>query len=146
MDQDWQARVVALEAREQIRQLPARYVWASARCDVDAMVALFTEDCLFESPGADGRMRLQGREPLHAMLSKSLTKPGGIIALIHNQIIDLHGSRATGTCAMSNPVAPAANAPFVGYYRDDFRREGDVWFYSARRFYTYSPHLDLSGG
>lgn len=143
MDPEWQARIVTLEAREQIRQLPARYVWASARCDVDAMVALFTEDCLFEAPGPDGRVRLHGHEPLRAMLSKSLAKPGGVIALIHNQIIDLQGSRATGTCAMSNPVAP--NGPFVGYYRDDFRREHDVWLYTARRFYTYSPQLDLSG-
>ena len=35
---------------------------------------------------------------------------------------------------------------FVGYYHDAFRRENGVWLYTARRFYTYSPVLDLSGG
>jgi hypothetical protein len=146
MDEDLKARLDAVESRAQIAELPAKYVWASARADVPAMMVLFTEDCDFEMGPADGRIKLKGRDAVHAVMSKSLTKPGGIIALIQNQIIELHGDTATGTCAMFNPIAPPANSPFVGYYKDEFRRENGVWLFSARRFWTYSPVLDLSGG
>jgi hypothetical protein len=146
MDQDLKARLDAVESREQIRELPAKYVWASARADVPAMMILFTEDCDFEMGPPDGRVKLKGREAVHAALSKSVTKPGAIIAMIHNQTIEIVGDNATGACVMHNPMAPAAAGPFVGYYKDEFRREGGKWLFSARRFWTYSPILDLSGG
>jgi ketosteroid isomerase-like protein len=146
MDQDLQARLDAVESREQIRELPAKYVWASARADVPAMMVLFTEDCAFEMGPAGARAKLKGRDAVNAVLSKAVTKPGGIIALIQNQTIEVNGDTATGTCVMHNPMAPAAAGPFIGYYKDEFRRENGKWLFSARRFWNYSPTLDLSGG
>jgi uncharacterized protein (TIGR02246 family) len=146
MDEELRARLEAVESREQIRELPAKYVWASARADVPAMVALFTEDCDFEMGPASGRIRVKGRQAVSELLSKAVTRPGAIVALIQNQTIEVDGDVATGTCVMHNPMAPPADGPFVGYYKDAFRREGGVWRFSARRFWTYSPVLDLSGG
>lgn len=146
MDQDLKARLDAIESREQIRELPAKYVWASARADVPGMMALFVDDCVFESGPAEARNRLKGREAVHATLAKAVNKPGGILALIHNQTVELAGETATGTCVMYNPVAAPANSPFIGYYRDEFRRVDGVWLFSARRFWNYAPVLDLSEG
>lgn len=146
MDPQLKERVDAIESREQIRELPAKYVWASARADVPAMVALFTEDCDFETGPPEGRIKLKGRQAVLEALTKLVPKPGAIIALIHNQTVELHGDTASGTCVMFNPVAPPAISPFIGYYKDEFSRVDGVWFFSARRFWNYSPKLDLSGG
>jgi hypothetical protein len=144
METEALSRLAMIEAREQIRELPARYAWASARADVSAMVALFVEDCEFETGRSGARNCIKGREALRAHLSRSLDRPGKIIALIHNQTIEIAGDEATGTCVMSNPIAPPENSPAVGYYRDAFRRVNDKWLYAARRFWTYSPVLDLA--
>jgi ketosteroid isomerase-like protein len=144
MDEDLKARLDAVESRAAIAELPAKYVWASARADVPAMMELFTEDCDFEMGPPDGRVKMKGRDTVHAALAKSVTKPGGIIAMIHNQTVEVNGDTATGTCVMHNPIAPGE--PFAGYYKDEFRRVNGKWLFSARRFWTYSPVLDLSGG
>lgn len=147
MDDDLKARLDAIEAREQIRELPARYVWASARADVPAMMALFTEDCDFESGPPGSRLVLKGKAAVSEMLARMIGAPGAILALISNQTIEMQGpGAASGTCVMQNPAAPAAASPFVGYYRDDFRRVGGTWLFSARRFWSYSPLFDPSGG
>jgi ketosteroid isomerase-like protein len=144
MDEDIRARLDAVESRAAISELPAKYVWASARADVPAMMQLFTEDCDFEMGPPDGRVKIKGKANVHALLSKSVVNPGGIIAMIHNQTVEQTGDTAVGTCVMHNPIAPGA--PFCGYYKDEFRRVNGKWLFSARRFWTYSPVLDLSGG
>jgi len=146
MDAETQARLDAIESREQIRELPAKYVWASARADVPAMVALFTKDCDFESGPPEGRMKLKGQKAVLEFLTRMVPRPGAIIALIHNQTVELDGETATGTCVMHNPVAAPEMSPFVGYYKDEFQRVDGVWLFSARRFWNYAPKLDLSGG
>jgi ketosteroid isomerase-like protein len=146
MDEDLRARLDAMEARAQIGELPAKYVWASARADIPAMTALMTDDCDFEMGPAAARLKVKGREAVGAVLAKAVTRPGAIIALIQNQTIEVDGDTATGTCVMHNPLAASADGPFVGYYKDAFRRVGGTWLFSARRFWTYSPALDLSGG
>jgi|EndMetStandDraft_4_1072995.scaffolds.fasta_scaffold52053_3 uncharacterized protein (TIGR02246 family) len=146
MDAELKARLDAIESREQIRELPAKYVWASARGNVPAMVELFTDDCDFESGPPEARMKLKGRQAVLDFLTRMVPKPGSIIALIQNQTVELKGETATGTCAMFNPIAAPQMSPFVGYYRDEFRRVDGVWLFSARRFWNYAPKLDLSGG
>ena len=146
MDLAWQARIEELEAREQIKELPAKYVWASARADVPAMMDLFTDDAVFEPPNPAGRVEYKGKAAIRGALEQSVTKPGGILALIHNHTVEVAGDTATGACVMYNPIFPKEHGVFVGYYHDAFRRENGTWLYTARRFYTYSPVLDLSGG
>jgi uncharacterized protein (TIGR02246 family) len=146
MDDDLKARIEAMESREQIRELPARYVWASARADVPAMMDLFTDDCDFETGPPGSRLVLKGKAAVSDTLTRMIGGPGAILALISNQTVDMHGpDAASGTCVMQNPAAPAAASPFVGYYRDEFRRVGGIWLFSARRFWSYAPQFDPSG-
>jgi len=146
MDDALKARLDAIEGREQIRELPARYVWASARADAVAMVALFTEDCDFEMGPPGSRVQLKGKAALLELLTRMAPTPGVILALISNQTVEMQGpDTASGTCVMQNPAAPPANSPFVGYYRDEFRRVGGTWLFRARRFWSYSPLFDPSG-
>jgi uncharacterized protein (TIGR02246 family) len=146
MDEDLRARLEAVESREQIRELPARFVWASARADIPAMMALFTEDCDFETGLPGSRLQLKGRAALAETMTRMIPGPGAILALISNQTVEMHGpDAASGVCVMQNPAAPATVSPFVGYYRDDFRRVNGTWLFSARRFWHYAPQFDPSG-
>lgn len=146
MDPEVKARLDGIESREQIRELPAKYVWASARADIPAMVALMTEDCDFEMGLPGSRLKLKGKAAVTETMLRSVPGPGAILGLIHNQTVEMHGpDAASGTCVMHNPVAPEAMRPFVGYYRDEFRRVDGVWLFSARRFHHYTPQFDASG-
>jgi uncharacterized protein (TIGR02246 family) len=140
------ARLEAIQSREQIRELPAKYVWASARANVAAMVDLFTEDCDFAMGLPGQRVQIKGRQAVFDLLTRMVPAPGAIFALIHNQTVEMHGpDAASGTCVMHNPVAPEAMRPFIGYYQDDFRRVDGVWLFSGRNFRHYTPQFDTAG-
>jgi uncharacterized protein (TIGR02246 family) len=140
------ARLEAIQSREQIRELPAKYVWASARANVAAMVDLFTEDCDFAMGLPGQRVQIKGRQAVFDLLTRMVPAPGAIFALIHNQTVEMHGpDAASGTCVMHNPVAPEAMRPFIGYYQDDFRRVDGVWLFSGRNFRHYTPQFDAAG-
>ena len=144
MDEALKIRLDAVESRAKVLELPVRYAWASARADVAGMAALFTEDCDFETGPPGERLVLKGRAAFAEAMEKLVGKPGAVIALVQNQTAEIEGDAGSGTCVMYNATAPAAVSPFVGYFKDRFRRVNGVWLFSARCFRFYSPHLDLA--
>jgi len=131
-------------AREEIKELRARYCWYVSRGDYERIVAMYTPDGIFEFLAGDKRMSVQGHEALREWLKNS-TLPGVVFPLIHNEIIMIDGDNAVSTCAMEartvNPEIPA----FSGYYHDRLRRQGGRWLFSERRFFRYYPRMERSG-
>jgi len=147
MPTDLEDRLAGIEARDEIRELPARYAWHSPRCELEEMVALFTEDCIFQSGSGEKQTYIEGRPALLAYFSKVLTQKGVRAPMITNMTVELLDSRtARSVCLMANPLVPSGSPPFVGYYLDDYAKVQDRWLFSARRFRFYSPESDLDGG
>lgn len=136
-------RLNILESREQIKELRARYAWLITRGKIEEVLALFTEDAIFESWAKDRRHHVQGRAALGAlMMAADMRRPCTAVPLIHNDIIEIDGDRATGTCVMQTPVGPNQPDGFTGYYHDVMRREQNGWLFAERRFYLYQPFFE----
>lgn len=137
-------RLDILESREQIKELRAQYAWHAARGKIKEVVALFTEDAIFESWAKDQRHFIRGRTELEAlMMAADMKRPCTVVPLIHNDIIEIDGDHASGTCVMQTPVGPDGTDGFTGYYHDVMRREQGRWLFSERRFYLYLPFYEV---
>jgi hypothetical protein len=120
-----------------IQTLVAKYAWHAARAEHEALAKLFTADGLFISPSA--------RPPAGTLAQFYAThlKPGLTIPLVTNHIIEIDGDTARGRCTMQSPWQ--GNGPgFVGFYEDDYRREGDEWRF-ARRLFQFHQQLQPGG-
>jgi ketosteroid isomerase-like protein len=127
-------RLGRLEARTEISELRAKYGWYMTRADVDNVVALFTEDCLFlTARKPDNASQVRGRAALRDYLARA--RPGRRVPMVMNEVIAIDGDTATGTCVMQSVGEEA----FCGHYVDSFRKVGGVWLFSERRFYGYWP-------
>jgi hypothetical protein len=150
MSNSMEARIDSLESDIEIQELRSKYCWYAARGDIAPMMALFTEDLVFEGPpGADGqRAVIHGREELLPYFTAGIGKPGLVVPLIMNHVISIDGDEATGTCAMESPVTPlpggsAGGPPMIYYYYDRFRRLDGRWCFSYRRLSLYRPVFDV---
>lgn len=129
-------RIERLEAKDEIRELTARYCHAVVDGDVEAIVELFCGDGTF-------RMRkfaATGDEELREMYA------GGIGGKTHkpfiqNHVIDLVSpTEATGRCSVEIRVFQDDEAlTAAGHYLDAYRKENGRWRF-AERFYN-SYHL-----
>lgn len=141
-----EARLRRVEAYQQLLELPCRYAWHVARGEGAAVAALFTDDGYFEAPAYQSkdrtRHKISGLDAIRAYMLN--LKPLRVIPLIHNQIIDIQGDQATGTCVMRTPHAPTLPDGFIGRYQDDMRCIDGVWRFSARRFYLFAPYFEES--
>ena len=78
-------RLALLEAKCAISELRARYAWHGIHGEVDKVVALFTEDCVFETGGSAGkRIVLKSKAEVAEFLGRTPPKLGAVIPLIHN--------------------------------------------------------------
>jgi ketosteroid isomerase-like protein len=144
---DLAARLKALDERRQIEILRSTYGWYAARGDAAAVASLFTEDCLFEGPGAGpgARTTVRTRAALAAYLQKSIgAHPGSSIPFLYNHIIKVSGDAAEGACAIKPHVA-VGDKQMVGYYVERLRKESGAWRWYDRRLYLYQPYLELPG-
>lgn len=142
-----EAEIRAFLDRDAIRELPVlycHYVWQN---DPDAMVSLFTEDCVFDDHRAGswctGTGRVVGRSQLLEAYRRSMgdepSKPH-----IHNHVVKLEGAnRATGTCYVDlrMPHRPGVE-PLIGYYDDVYAKEDGRWLFAER---TVTLLSDLTG-
>lgn len=129
-------RIAAIEAKDEIRELTARYCHGVVDGDVEAIVDLFCADGTF-------RMRnsgFTGHDELRGMYT------GGVGAKTHkpfiqNHVIELTGpDTATGRCSVEIRIFQDGEAKTAaGHYLDSYRREGGQWRF-AERFYN-SYHL-----
>jgi len=132
---DIERRVAALEARHEISELRARYCWYITRAMLPELVALFTDDGVFENTrnAAAPPVRVCGRDELARFFQK--TQAGRRTPMVANEVIHIGDSEAEGTCVMVS----FGDDSFCGHYVDTFRKVDGRWLFSARRFRPYWP-------
>ncbi|MSP81816.1 MAG: nuclear transport factor 2 family protein [Alphaproteobacteria bacterium] len=137
-------RLASIEA---IKQLKARYC---AACDdhyaADAIVALFTEDAVWDAGEAFGTYR--GREAIRAFFAGISGTITFAAHLILNPIIEVDGDQATGTFRLIMPCTMVADGKpearwMVSSYDNRFVRRDGVWLFQHLRVTVNinAPHL-----
>lgn len=134
-------RIRAIEDRDAIRELTARYCQLAVARRIEDVVDLFTEDGVMESGDTVGK----GREALLEIYRESLgsLRP---IPTVHNHVIDLDGDRATGFCQLELRTVEEGEAyTAAGHYEDRFERVDGAWKFAARKLVFYH-RVPLSEG
>lgn len=129
-------RVKALEDKEEIRELIARYAYHTMRANGEETGALYTDDGVFDARSPDGRssdIRVEGKDNLIKFYN-GLT-PGGTTPLIHDHIVRINGDEAHGTCMLDSPCYTGERRGYIGYYEDELRRVDGRWRFKARVFF-----------
>ena len=126
-------RVRALEDKDQIRELTARYCFAVADGDVEALLGMFCEDGAFVSE----RGRFEGMNQLRAFYERVVEPPTNK-PFIHNHLIEVDGDRATGCCAVEVRMVRDGEAYITaGFYRDSLARVNGCWLFRCREHVSY---------
>jgi ketosteroid isomerase-like protein len=138
---DIEHRLQAVEDKDAIRELTARYCHLVREGDVDGYAALFTPGATFES----GDRRYEGHDELRAMLveASERVRPS---PFIQNHVIELDGERATGRCSVEIRLVQSGEAyTAAGHYRDSYRRVDGAWLFE-RRVLEIEHWVPLSDG
>jgi ketosteroid isomerase-like protein len=125
-------RLAAVEARQAIGQLVARYAVAVDGRDLDALVALFAID-------VDCGRWGQGRDALRAFYDKTLRGFGRSIHLVSAHVIDLGESgRATGVtyCRAEHEAGDEWVVQTFAYF-DTYEVSGGGWTFRRRELGTW---------
>jgi hypothetical protein len=123
-------RLRAVEDKDAIRELTARYCYAVAGNRVGELLELFCEDCEFEL----GDRVYRGREELRRIYGDPMQEPTPK-PFIQNHLIELDGDRARGRCAVEIRVVQKGEAyTAAGYYEDTYRRVGEAWKFASRKY------------
>lgn len=126
-------RIRALEDKDAIRELTARYCWAVSRGDLEGIVALFCEDGEFVM----NDRAFHGRDGIRAGYGSGMPDPSPK-PFIQNHVIELDGDRAIGLCAVEIRAVQDGEAyTGAGHYEDEYRREDGEWRFARRRFEVY---------
>ena len=123
-------RLQAIEDREQIRELTARYCHAIAAADVAGIVELFCEDGSF---CIDDRV-IKGTAALEEFYSSVLSTPP--IPFIQNHVIDeLHATQARARSSAEIRMSQDGESiTAAGWYDDSFQRIDGQWKFHERKF------------
>ena len=126
-------RLQAIEDREEIRELTARYCHAIAAADVAAIVGLFCEDGSFCING----QVTTGTAALTEFYSTFSDTPP--MPFIQNHVIDELGvSSARARCSAEiRLVQDGVAVTGAGWYNDSFRRVDGRWKFSERQFHIF---------
>jgi len=125
-------RLQELEDREAIRELTARYCHAVASGDGPAIVAMFTDDGVFEM----GPRVVSGRAELEDFYGAVSASPP--IPFIQNHVIELAGDGARGTCSVEIRLVQDGEAyTAAGWYEDTYRRVDGSWRFARRDFHVF---------
>lgn len=130
-DESLAARVAALTAREEIRQLAHNYCHGIDKRDPDRLLAVFAEEAVW----ALG----EGVTPTgHTEIGQMLDQIWAAHQLTHhwtaNHVIEVQGDRATGLCDVDSTVR-AADGEWrraAASYRDDYVRTDGTWRITRR--------------
>ena len=126
-------RLAVLEAKDDIRELTARYCFAVADGLAEEIVGLFCDDGIFEM--RDRRWSgLAELGQLYAGAAAGTTpKP-----YIQNHVIEVHGDEASGRCGVEIRMVHKGEAYTVaGHYFDRYRKVDGHWRFAHRNFHTY---------
>jgi 3-phenylpropionate/cinnamic acid dioxygenase small subunit len=100
----------------------------------DDVVALFTEDCVFETMG----QRLEGRSHVRSFFPQESTVGDRPLAMhmLSNIVVDLDGDEASAESdwvMLSRDDQGATGIGLAGRYRDRLVRVGEDWLIGQRR-------------
>ncbi|MDA1074418.1 MAG: nuclear transport factor 2 family protein [Proteobacteria bacterium] len=129
-----EARIALLEAKDEIRELTARYCHGVVDGDADAITDLFCRDGSFRM----GKTTTSGREALRAFyvdgVGRKTHKP-----FIQNHVIEIHDAEhASGRCSVEIRIFQEGKAvTAAGHYFDTYRKEDGRWRFSDRHFHPY---------
>jgi uncharacterized protein (TIGR02246 family) len=126
-------RLHRMEAKDEIRELPARYCHAVVDGDVEAIVELFCRDGVFRAHTAAPKGHGELRE-FYAAIGARTHKP-----FVQNHVIELEGDElATGRCSVEIRVWQDGKAyTQAGHYLDHYRKEDGRWRFAERHYIRY---------
>lgn len=132
---DLATRIRQLEDRVALSELRSKYCWYTVRGLKDEVRALFTEDGVFENHrgNAGAPAIAAGQAALAAYFQRMA--PARRIPVVFNEVFQIDGDHATGTCVMQS----VGDSPFCGHYVDQFERGPEGWKFARRSFYPYWP-------
>jgi uncharacterized protein (TIGR02246 family) len=126
-------QVGVLAAKDEIRELTARYCFAVADGDAATIVDLFTDDGVFKIRGREVRGRDALREFYGGAAEGVTPKP-----FIQNHVIEVTGDDASGRCGVEIRMVNKGEAYTVaGHYADTYRRVDGRWRFAERDFMVY---------
>jgi hypothetical protein len=76
---------------------------------------------------------VRGRQALRAYFDRM--KPARRVPLVTNEVTQVSGDHAQGTCAMVS----FGDDSFCGHYVDHFRKVDGRWLFARRQFFPYWP-------
>ena len=126
-------RLAVLEAKDEIRELTARYCFAVAEADTETIVALFCPDGAFVMREREWAGQDQLRQMYTTAADGVTPKP-----YIQNHVIDVAGDEATGRCGVEIRMVHKGEAYTVaGHYFDTYRKLDGRWRFQRRDFRTF---------
>lgn len=130
---DLEQRIATIEAKDEIRELTARYCHGVVDGDADAIVDLFCEDGAFQI-----RREIRGHDALREFYGRGI---GGKTykPFIQNHVIELTSdTEATGRCSVEIRVVQDGEAyTGAGHYLDRYRKENGHWRFAHRHYNAY---------
>lgn len=123
-----------LLAKDEIRELTARYCHAVVDGDADTIVSLFCSDGVFRTHTFAPAGHTELKEFYSAGVGGKTHKP-----FVQNHVIELtDADHATGRCSVEIRVLQDGQ-PYTqaGHYFDQYRREGGAWRFAERRYVRY---------
>ena len=129
-----ESRLARLEAKDEIRELTARYCHAVVDGDAQAIVALFCRDGVFRTH----TLAPTGHDALLAFYASGV---GGRThkPFVQNHVIEFQDDdSATGRCSVEIRVWQDGEAfTQAGPYHDRYRREDGRWRFAERHYVRY---------
>ncbi|MEM7019694.1 MAG: nuclear transport factor 2 family protein, partial [Pseudomonadota bacterium] len=129
-----EARLAWLEAKDEIRELTARYCHAVVDGDADTIVSLFCEDGVFRSHILAPQGHTALREFYAGGVGGKTHKP-----FIQNHVIEFDDeSNAHGRCSVEIRVLQDGEAyTQSGHYFDKYRKVNGRWRFAERHYHRY---------
>ena len=127
-------RIAVLEAKDEIRELTARYCHAVVDGDAEAVVALFCPDGVFRAHTFEPRGHAALREFYAGGIGARTHKP-----FVQNHVIEIDDAdNAHGRCSVEIRVLQDGVAyTQAGHYHDRYRRVDGRWRFAERHYVRY---------
>ncbi len=126
-------QLAVLKAKDEIRELTARYCFAVAEADAPAIVELFTVDGVFTMRDRQYAGHDQLRVMYNGAADGVTPKP-----FIQNHVIEVNGDEATGRCGVEIRMVNKGEAYTVaGHYFDNYRKVDGRWRFTRRDFKVF---------
>ena len=126
-------RLAVLEAKDEIRELTARYCFAVAEGRAEDIVAMFCEDGVFINRDRRHAGQADLRQMYQDVANSVTPKP-----YIQNHVIEVTGDTATGRCGVEIRLVRKGDAyTAAGHYFDSYRKVEGRWLFAERDFRAF---------